>query len=347
MIKGTQKVLSVDGSIINESNKRKTNATSENENETKKPVSTNSEEWHLQDSISPIIKLFSPTVRDSTQIIDIKADLFTEGFAVIANVLSAAEISQFETSFWAAISAREPAIKQHDMSTWTPENCEWRGTYNAGQYKHYGMSQEDHCWLIRKNNNIRQIFEGINGEPCCVSLDGAAALFHAYQSKLELHVDLVPGLPGFEFGSIQGSFNVHEVKVDNDTHRAGAGFVCVPRSHKLFDDIWTTRVNKKGFKLPKKHWQVLEKDSALQLETVLVVTPPNCLILWDSKLLHRNYGGDFTPQELNRVCRLTQFICWQPKRLRTLAVLDKKVRNVLSGKSGNHWACLGFTEPIK
>ena len=30
------------------------------------------------------------------------------------------------------------------------------------------------------------------------------------------------------------------------------------------------------------------------------VSPANCLIMWDSRLLHRNYGGDWTAAELGR-----------------------------------------------
>lgn len=301
----------------------------------------------LKDGISPRLTVHYPTVRAKTDITEIKADIEELGFAVVENILSNTELTDFENLFWEAITARQPKLQQNDRSTWTAENCDWRGTYGAGQYKHYGMAQEKHCWMIRKNKDIRAIFEGIFNEECVVSIDGAAALFRPYSSKLDLHVDLVPDIPGYEVGSIQSSFNVYEVKIDVENNKAGAGFVCVPGSHKAFDAMWEARRNNNAFKWPKKHWQTAEEDCALRLDTVLVVNPANSMILWDSKLLHRNYGGDYSAQELGHICRLTQFVCWQPKRFRTEKAKKKKIQNVLEGKCGNHWAVLGFTEPIK
>ncbi len=304
--------------------------------------------YTLSDDVSSTIGVISPTIHGPDDLTQIKEDLDTLGFACVGNILTEEEISTYEDEFWRALTRRERSLKRDDRTTWTPENTEWRGTYGAGQYKHYGMAQENHTWLVRKNQKIRNIFESIFAEQCCVSIDSAAALFYPFKSGLKLHVDLVPGIPGDDFGSIQGSVNMYEVKLDpRHPHKAGGGFVCVPGSHKLFDEHWEARKAKAGFKLPKKHWQVLEEDHPLQKETVLLATPANCLVLWDSRLLHRNYGGDYTSEELNRLCRLTQFVCWQPVRFRTEAALKKKVDNVLNGKCGNHWAALGFVEPIK
>jgi hypothetical protein len=302
----------------------------------------------LGDEISNHIGILSPSIRSFSEIALIKADLNENGFCVIGNILDAAEIEAYESAFWGAITARVPKLCRDDRSTWTPDNTVWRGAYGAGQFKFYGMGQERHCWMIRKNDKIRRVFEeAVYGEECCVSLDGAAALFAPSQSKLELHVDLVPGLPGFETGSMQGAYNVFEVEIDAAFAKAGAGFVCVPGSHKLYDDMWRERLRNPNYKQPKKHFYPLEKDSPLQQQTVLIASPANSLVIWDSKLLHRNYGGDFTVDELDRVCRLTQFITWHPKQYRTEKALEKKIAAVLAGKSGNHWASQGMAESIK
>lgn len=305
--------------------------------------------YRLSDEVSSTIGVIAPPIHGPNDLEQIKSDLEIHGFSCIGNILTEEEISSYENEFWAAITRREKSLQRNDRTTWTQENTEWRGTYGAGQYKHYGMAQEAHTWIIRKNEKIRNIFQSIfNNEECCVSIDSAAALFTPYKSGLKLHVDLVPGLPGDDFGSIQGSMNFYNVHLDStQPTKAGGGFVCVPGSHKLYDEHWEARKAQSGFKLPKKHWQVLEEDHPLQKETVLLATPANCLVLWDSRLLHRNYGGDYTVDELNRLCRLTQFVCWQPVKFRTEAARKKKIDNVLNGKCGNHWASLGFTEPIK
>jgi hypothetical protein len=49
----------------------------------------------------------------------------------------------------------------------------------------------------------------------------------------------------------------------------------------------------------------------------------------------------------DRLCRLTQFVAFQPKRHRTEKVRQKKIQNVRDGVCGNHWAALGQREPIK
>lgn len=123
-----------------------------------------------------------------------------------------------------------------------------------------------------------------------------------------MHVDVVPGLKGFDFGSVQGAYNLYPVRADRETKRADAGFVCVVGSHKQYDQIWRNRMSKKGFKMPKKHWHELEADSLLQHEGSLVLSPPNSLVLWRSDLLHRNYGGDFSVAELNQPWPLSHIL---------------------------------------
>lgn len=163
------------------------------------------------------------------------------------------------------------------------------GSYGAGQFKYYGMAQEKHCWLIRTNKLIRRVFQNTiyDGDECCVSLDGCAALFGPTKSTMKLHVDLVPGLPGYDFGSVQGAYNLYGVGVDTETGKASAGFMCVPGSHKTYMDRWTEVSSKPNFTLPKKHWLVLDDDSPLQGSEVLVLSPPNSLVIWRSELLHK------------------------------------------------------------
>lgn len=169
------------------------------------------------------------------------------------------------------------------------------------------MAQEKHCWLIRKNKVIRDIYEkGVYGldsdenftEKCCVSLDGCAALFAPCDSQLKLHVDLVPDLEGFEFGSVQGAYNLYPVTADDQRKKATAGFVCVVGSHRFYNQLWEDRKKQSNYQHPKKHWHVLEPDSPYQSQASFVVSPENSLVLWRSDLLHKNYGGDYTSEEL-------------------------------------------------
>merc|ERR1719487_482421 len=290
---------------------------------------------------------WTPRVRDADDYASIQQDLDEHGVAVVGNILTPTEQESFQENFWEAITKRCHELKRDDQTTWTPENYSWKGNYGAGQYKHYGMAQEKHCWSIRKNAKIRGIFEQavFRGEECCVSLDGAAALFEPTESKLELHVDLVPNLPGADFGSVQGAYNLFEVATAGT--RTGAGFMCVPGSHKEYHALWEAAQSLPGFKHPSKHWMLLDPASPLQCRAVKVITPANSLILWKSELQHKNYGGDFTVSELGRMCCLVQFIAWQPKRYRSEAVRQKKIQCVKDGVCTSHWAALCQRSPIK
>jgi hypothetical protein len=166
-----------------------------------------------------------------------------------------------------------------------------------------------------------------------------------------MHVDLAPGLPGSDWGSVQGAYNLYEVQADAAASKATAGFVCVVGSHRLYDSLWAARSREDSFQCPKKHWHKLETDSPLQREASLVTSPANSLVLWRSDLLHKNYGGDFSAVELGtpeqpRLPRLTQFITWSPKKYRTEEALQRKALAVLDGCCNNHWAALSLRVPI-
>jgi hypothetical protein len=304
------------------------------------------------------LKVYSPTPLECTDYEGIRKALQDDGVAVVQGILTQEEQDLFLEYFWEAVMKRHRKLKRDDPSTWIEDNTDWLGTYGAGQYKHYGMAQEKHCWLIRQNQAIRDIFEkGVYASPenesedCCVSLDGCAALFRPTVSKLVMHVDLVPDLPGSDWGSVQGAYNLYEVNADISTGKANAGFVCVVGSHRSYESMWAARKEDKKFKWPKKHWHELESDSPLQEEGSIITSPANSLVLWRSDLLHKNYGGNFTVEELGsesqpRLPRLTQFVTFSPKKFRTEQVLERKAQSIIDGCCNNHWAGLAFRVPI-
>jgi hypothetical protein len=329
---------------------------------------------HIQMFAQSKLGVYSPQPLEVDDFEGIRSALDDTGVCVVQNILTPQEQQSFLNLFWDAIESRKKALSRSDASTWTPENTDWHGTFGAGQYKHYGMAQEKHCWMIRSNPKIRRVFEyGVHGLPaldessaacnsssgapysreeCCVSLDGCAAMFRPAVSGLKLHVDLVPELEGSDFGAVQCAYNMYPVEVSPDGSRANAGFVCVVGSHKMYQKMWADRMQQPGYKPPTKHWHVLEENSPLQDQAVLVTSPANCLVLWRSDVLHKNYGGDFDTTEVTapdcppRLPRLTQFVTFMPKRFRTAKSLQRKTQSVLDGCSNNHWAALAFRVPV-
>lgn len=309
--------------------------------------------------MSTALKTFRPVPLEPSDFAGIRDALESDGVCVIQNVLSTSEQEQFLHLFWEAIQRRGKGLKRDDSSTWTEDNTDWYGTFGAGQYKHYGMAQEGHCWHIRKNEIIRRIFEeGVfakdgKKEDCCVSLDGCAALFRPVKSGLKLHVDAVPDVEGWDWGSVQGAYNLYAVDVSEDLSRANAGFACVVGSHREYTKWWEEETRLKGFKKPTKHWYTIREDSPLQQQVQIILSPANALVLWRSDLLHKNYGGDYTTAELGggsaetaRLARLTQFVTFQPTRYRTEEARLRKAQSVADGVCNNHWAALSFRVPI-
>ena len=192
------------------------------------------------------LKVVSLPPREKQDFGGIRADLDEHGFSVVANLLSSSERERFQSLFFRAVQARKPALKRDDMSTWTPENVEWKGTFGVGHFKHYGMAQEKHCWQIRLNAAIKAIYQEAvyDGEKeLCVSMDALAGLFRIPdQNKagsMRVHVDLVPGREGCTFDSVQSAYNCFEVEVQGG--KGCAGFVCVPGSNKTYDERWAAR----------------------------------------------------------------------------------------------------------
>ena len=196
----------------------------------------------------------------------VRERLDTDGFCVVKDILTDAEQREFRGKFFDALRKRHPAIRMENMDTWSKDNVSWHGTAGFGVFKHYGMAQEGHAWVVRQNPRIRAVFEkGVFKEECVVSLDGTCALFHAEKSKLELHVDIVKNLPGAEMHPVQGSYTLWGSEVRGD--RLSAGFVVVPRSHQLFDETWAAREQLEGFKRPAKHFHEMY-DSKLRAKTL-------------------------------------------------------------------------------
>lgn len=304
-----------------------------------------------------MLNSYRPTPLEPTDFTGIRDTLEQDGVCVIQNILSQSDQATFLGLFWEAMQRRNKKLRRDDSATWVEDNTDWYGTFGAGQYKHYGMAQEEHCWHIRGNVTIRKIFEeGVfaqdrKKEDCCVSLDGCAALFRPCTSGLKLHVDAVPDVDGWEWGSIQGAYNLYAVDVSADQTRANAGFACVVGSHRQYSHWWEEETTLKGFKKPTKHWYTIREDSPLQKQLQIILSPANSLVLWRSDLLHKNYGGDYTTAELGtpetpRLARLTQFVTFQPMRFRTEEVKLRKAQSVVDGVCNNHWAALSFRVPV-
>ena len=247
-----------------------------------------------------------------------KSFLEREGYVVIKNIIEDEEerhrnMDQFKKD-WTMVS---PNFDFSDKQTWGIENTPM--VYGKGTAVYNGFGQSDFLWNLRLNTNIQNIFKEIHGtEELVVSQDGFSVfLSNKQKSKPWLHVDQNPLNPVY---SIQGSYNLLPVG-DQD-----AGFLVVPGSHKSYTP--TTK--------NKKDWVIVDQEEFVPKSKKLLI-PDNCFTLWNSKTIHSNVGIDKTKKniELNRV---TAYIAYLPKSIRSEATKLKKIQAYYDAKSTSHWA---------
>lgn len=240
-----------------------------------------------------------------------------EGFVVIQNILTEDEKKKSLDLF-----VKDMKIVSSNFDKDVPESLIIDNTptmFNKGMAVFNGFGQSDFMWNIRLNPTIKNIFSIIHKtDDLCVSLDGFSLFVSSLQqSKPWLHIDQNEKNP---INSIQGAFN-HLPVTEKD-----AGFICIPKSHKT----------NFGETSHQKDWIVFDNQKELFSNSVKLLIPENCLVLWNSRLVHSNIGmNKKLPNHLNR---LTAYISFLPKYLRSENVLQKKCDAYKNGSGTSHWS---------
>ena len=241
-----------------------------------------------------------------------------DGYVVIKNIIEDTEerdrnLNQFKKD-WTTVSAN---FNFMDKKTWGIENTPM--VYGKGTAVYNGFGQSDFLWNLRLNIDIMNLFKKIHDtDDLVVSQDGFSVFISNKQkSKPWLHVDQNPLNKVY---SIQGSYNLFPVDIND------AGFLVVPGSHKTY--IPKTKNN--------KDWFIVDQDEFIPKSKKLLI-PENCFTLWNSKTIHSNVGINKTKKglELNRV---TAYIAYLPKSIRSDTILYKKIQAYYDAKSTSHWA---------
>jgi hypothetical protein len=244
-----------------------------------------------------------------------KKSLKEEGYVVIKNVLPEKDILESFRLFKKDWNTVSPNFNFKDKTTWGIENAPLM--YGKGMAIFNGFGQSDFMWNLRLNKNIQNIFMGVHEtKDLVVSLDGFSVFLSDKQkSESWLHIDQNPKNKIY---SIQGAYNFLPV-TEKD-----AGFVVVPRSHLFYRPDVSHK--KDWVKCTSKYYQQKSKK---------LLIPENCFTLWDSNLIHANEGVSKKTTELNR---LTAYITFLPKELRSQKILKDKIEAYQNNKSTSHWA---------
>lgn len=257
----------------------------------------------------------TPTLFNPTDSANWKKFLNDEGYVVLNGILPKEEKDKSMEIFkheWCEVS---PNFSWEDSSSWTIQNCPMM--FGKGMAVFNGFGQSNFMWSLRTNPHIYKIFQEVHQtEDLVVSLDGFSVyLSDKQKSKSWLHIDQNPTN---ELFSIQGAYNFMPVGEKD------AGFVLVPKSHKIFKP----KVNH------KKDWiQVDQYEFSSQ--AIKLIIPENCFVLWNSKTIHANKGMSKGTNGFNR---LTTYITYLPKSLRSDNILIKRQQAYLDTKTTSHWA---------
>ena len=241
--------------------------------------------------------------------------LDTEGYVIIKDILSKESYNEAFNLFkkdWKQVS---PNFDFENKNTWNINNTPM--IFGKGLAVFNGFGQSDFMWYLRTDKKIQKIFNIIhNTQDLVVSLDGFSVFVSDKQkSKPWLHIDQNPKNSIY---CVQGSYNFFPVEED------GAGFVVVPKSHKEY--------------IPEvkhdKNWIMCEDENFIKNSKKLLI-PENCFTLWNSRCIHANEG---MKKKGNHFSRLTTYISYLPKNLRSQDILHEKIKAYLQNDTTSHWS---------
>lgn len=243
-----------------------------------------------------------------------KHHLDKEGYVVFKDVLTSKELKKSIQRFKKSWNKVSPRFDFDDTSTWTKDNSPMM--WNKGMIYWSGLSQSRFMWKLRTNRKILQIWKELHQTDDLVSsFDGFSFFFDKSQKPGKwLHIDQHSK---DELYSIQGLFN-HLPVTEED-----AGLVVVPKSHIEYDCGST-----------KKKFIQIEKDDEMYSKSVKLIVPANTFVLWNSKTIHANEGT----QKKMEISRITCYITFFPKSLRSEEVRKKRYQGYLDGDTCSHYS---------
>ena len=263
------------------------------------------------------IEHITPELFDKEDVDKWKKHLLSEGYVVLKDILGHDEIEKSVDLFkkdWTTVS---PKFDFNDKQTWGIENSPM--IYSKGMVCFSGFGQSNFMWNLRTKDVFQNIYQHIHKtRDLVVSLDGFSVyLSDKQKSKPWLHVDQNPINKVL---SIQGAYNHFKV----DEH--DAGFIIVPKSHLGYNPLVKH----------SKDWIILSQEEQSTQKAYKLIIPSNCFTLFNSKCIHANQG--ITKKNVTEFNRLSAFISYFPKAIRSEDVKNEKIASYKNGLTNSHWA---------
>lgn len=256
--------------------------------------------------------------------------LHTNGYAVIANVLTPTQVSSAMTRIWDIFESLG-SVKRDDPKTWVTAKM-WPPMLHGGMIQYIGHAPVQ--WTLREQcAPVFAQYYNIPVHDLATSFDGMCLMTgqRRYRRRGDLisflHTDQSPRRKG-EW-SIQGLINLADAGPED------GGLVVVPGSHREHEAFFNghPRQDQKG------DWYKFsaQEQEAYRDRAVKVCAEPGDFLLWDSRTFHCNAVPE--RQDALRVCT---YICQLPKTRLSSVIRAKRQQAFEEKRTSTHHPAEGF-----
>ena len=271
----------------------------------------------------------------------LKTTLEKYGVAIIPNVIDHNECKEMVSGTWDYFEhiskSWENPINRNDKTTW--KHFYKLFPKHGMLIQNFGVGHAQVSWDMRQNEKIVDIFAHFwdckNEELLC-SFDGLSFSFpHEvtkrghFRGNTWYHCDqsFVKGRQKFE--CVQSWITAEDIEEEDATLTFYEG------SH-VFQKEFAEKFEVKD----KKDWYKLNEFEELfyiqkGCKKVNIMCPKGSMVFWDSRTIHCGTEAKITRK--NEKFRCVIYLCYQPRKLITPALLRKKVKAFNELRTTNHW----------
>jgi hypothetical protein len=219
---------------------------------------------------------------------NVKEQLRLNGYAVIHNVLTPAEVAEAKLQFHNWRNSVPDLDRIH-------QKCDPHGIY-----KHHQVGHQRHAWYVRTRPGVRKVFEEIwDTKDLACSYDGSCWMpgdEKVPKDSFWCHSDQAPTQEGTV--CVQGIVGLTDNKEKT--------LVVWRRTHTIHREFFEAIGRGKD----SARWQRVPNEYEKKLAPLRIALhiPAGAIALWDSRTFHQNQYGNDSKEE-----RVVQYVCMLPK----------------------------------
>lgn len=243
-------------------------------------------------------------------------ELIQNGYTIIPNVLSPAEINHAKELFFKWKNGIDDIDNFH--STVDPH----------GIFKYHEVGHQEHAWYLRTLPQITNIFKELwNTDKLISSFDGCCYIPKSWDKKDKnwTHTDQGPGKKGVQ---CYQSF----ISLTDNKERT---LVVYEKTHEIHEFYFDTIQDGKKV---TGNWHLIDENflnlDEIKSQRKALVVPAGSLVIWDSRIFHQNRYGKENSEE-----RIVQYLCYLPANIpsNTEAMCKKRKKYFEELRTTSHW----------